>query len=149
MKRGSPATSTGGCRRIVRPRCSSGAMSVSTTAQPVSSAPAGALAAPVAEDLPGIGCQEGVTRPALSALQRLEEKAVRAPMQLGEGGDGSIAVEDYLPGDRHHPAGAGPLGEDLEARSSLRCRHDVAHLGRAASARRLSAAGRVEGSSST
>ena len=111
---------------MVRPRWSSGAMSVSTTVQPVSSGPAGALPPAIAIDLTRVGRQEGVAGPALSSFERLEEKAVRSPMQLGKRGDRGIAVQDDLPDHRHHPSGAGALGEELEARRSLGAGHDVA-----------------------
>ena len=88
-------------------------MSVSTTVHPVSS---GTLAAAIAIDLTGVRRQEGVAGPALSSFERLEEKTVRSPMQLGERRHRRIAVQNDLAGHRHHSSGAGALGEELEAR---------------------------------
>ncbi len=78
--------------------------------------PPGALAAAIAEHLAGIRGQKCVAGPSLTPLQRLEEKTVWSAVQLGERGDGRVAVENDLPGNRQHAAaGTGPLGERREA----------------------------------
>ena len=79
--------------------------------------PARALPASVAEHLAGIGRQEGVPGPALPSLERFQQEAVRAAMQLREGGHRCIAVHHHFAGHRHH-AGSRPraLGEPGEGR---------------------------------
>jgi hypothetical protein len=77
--------------------------------------PAGALPSAVAEHLSWVGCQEGIPSPSLSAFERLEEKAVGAPVQLGESSHRRVAVEHYFPGYRRHAPGLGAGGKDLEA----------------------------------
>ena len=78
------------------------------------SSPAGTLPAAVAENLPGVGGQEGVPGPPLAAFQRLEQETVGTAMELGKGGDRGIAVENHLAGHRYHPAPLRSLGEGVE-----------------------------------
>src|SRR5512134_3632066 len=72
-----------------------------------------ALAAPasIAEYLARLGGEEGVPGPALPSLERLQQEAVGPPVQLGEGGDRSVAVEHDLSGHRYHAAAARLLSE--------------------------------------
>ncbi len=68
-------------------------------------------------------------------------------MQLGERRYRGIAVQNDLTDYRHHPSGTCALGEELEARAHwVPATRYLPGAGRAA--RRLSAAGRVDGSSS-
>ena len=64
-------------------RCSSGAMSPRPRASP-RRRPAGARAAAVAEHFARIGREEGVPGPALAALERLEQEAVRPRCSLAK-----------------------------------------------------------------
>ncbi len=74
--------------------------------------PARARAVAVAIDLARVGGEKGVAGPALAALERLEQEAVRAPVELGEGRDRRIAVEDNFPGHGHHRAALPGAGRE-------------------------------------
>ena len=78
--------------------------------------PPRALAVSVSEHFSRVGGQKRVSGPPLAALQRLQKKSVRPPVELGEGGHRRVAVEHHLPRHGHHPArGASALGEGREA----------------------------------
>jgi hypothetical protein len=76
--------------------------------------PALAAATPIAEDLARLGGEEGVPGPALPALERFQQEAVRPAVQFGEGGDRSVTIQHDLAGHRHHAAAARLLGERSE-----------------------------------
>ena len=92
----------------------------------VAGGPARARAPAIAEHLARIGRQEGVPGPALAALERLEQEAVRPAVELGEGGDRRVAVEHDLAGHRHHRAAlAGAGGERVEGGGHRGGGHEV------------------------
>jgi hypothetical protein len=77
--------------------------------------PAAARLAPIREDLARVGGEEGVARPTLATLERLEEEAVAAAMEFMECRDGGVTVEHHLARHGHDAARRRAAREVLEA----------------------------------
>lgn len=74
------------------------------------------LRSPDAQDLPGIGTEEGIAAPFLSALDALQEKDGRAVLQFHQGRDRGFRVRQDLAIDRDEVSLPGQSPEGLKIR---------------------------------
>ena len=106
--------------------------------------PAGALPAPIAEDLARIGGEKGVAGPALAALERFEQEAVGPRCSLAKAVTGVSPSSTTCTGDRAPSRPRERVGEELSKLELTAARHQVA-AGGGIAAWRLSEAGRSGG----